>query len=86
VYVHIISRHIGQILNQRAWGKLWKLALSSLTKNPNEILIDPIPFFRYIVIFLAKISSIALPARALTALRKNGFAYRVYRLLAKISA
>jgi hypothetical protein len=86
IYVHIISRHIGQILNQRAWGQFWKLALSSLTKNPNEILIDPIPFHRYVIIFFAKIASIALPSRLLTAFRKNGFAYKVYRLLAKISA
>jgi hypothetical protein len=86
VYVHIISRHIGQILNKRAWGQFWKLALSSLTKKPNEILIDPIPLYRYVIIFLAKIASIALPWHIQTALRKKGFAYKVYRLLAKISA
>jgi len=86
VRIHIISRHIGQLLNKRAWLQFWKLALSSFTKKPNEILIDPIPFYRYIVIFLAKISSIALPAHVLTAFRKNGFAYKVYRFLAKISA
>lgn len=86
VYVHSISRHIGQLLNQRAWGQFWKLALSSRTKKSNDILIDEITFSRYVVIFLAKIASIALPARALTAFRKSGFAYKVYRRLAKISA
>lgn len=86
VYVHFISRHISQLLNQRAWSQFWKLALSSRNKKPNEILIDEITFSRYVVIFLAKIASIALPSRLISRFRQNGFAYKVYRFLAKISA
>ena len=86
VYVHIISRHIGQILNKRAWQQFWKLALSSRNKKPNEILIDEITLSRYILIFLAKIASIALPSRLISRFHQNGFAYKVYRFLAKISA
>lgn len=85
VYVHIISRHIGQLLNKRLWRKYWLLALSSRTKKANEIVIDQISLGRYVAMFAVKIASIVLPARMIQALRKKGIAYTIYQVLAKIS-